>query len=585
MDPMKLGSDILVLLPVLLPMLSAALSVVLWRSRIAQRIIGVAGTFALLAAGIVLLMYIWQAGNATGEFDPVAAVVTMEFSGFVPPFGIVLVGDLLSAIMVVMTGIMGLTVVIYSLATTGEGYEKFGYYPLMQLLHAGVAGAFLTGDIFNLYVWFEVMLVASFALLVLGGKRAQMEGAVKYVTINLVSSMILLTAIVLTYGLVGTLNMAHIAQIFLDNADEPMIMVLASMFIIAFGIKAGSFPMFFWLPASYHTPPVAVSALFAGLLTKVGAYALFRFFTLIFSPELANDGVFDAQFIHGTIMVLGGLTMITGVLGAAAQFEFRRILSIHIISQIGYMLMAIGFLGFTQTTDAIPVEVGQLAIAGGIYYIVHNIIVKTNLFLVSGVVFNKLGSYQLKQLGGIYRRKPFLAALFFIPALSLAGLPPLSGFFAKFSVIRAGLETVQGLLGVGETTALYLVIGVVALALITGLLTLYSMVKIWMYAFWRPAPEDNPNVHKLEEPDDADTWVMYTPIILLLICTVVMGVYSQPFFEVMMGAGEQMINPHYYIEAVGLHDQIYHSIQGEVPAEALEELGEWDADDLEICKE
>ena len=548
---MELDSEILVLLPVLLPMLAAATSVVLWRSPIAQRIIGVGGTLALLVASIVLLMTTREQG-----------IITMEMSGFVAPFGIVLVSDLFAAIMVVMTGIMGFTVVIYSLATAGEGYERFGYYPLMHLLHAGVAGAFLTGDIFNLYVWFEVMLVASFALLVLGGKRAQMEGAVKYVTINLVSSMILLTAIGLTYGLVGTLNMADIAQIFhyemTEGGQSSLVMVVAAMFMVAFGIKAGSFPLFFWLPASYHTPPVAVSALFAGLLTKVGAYALFRFFTLIFNPELAP--AFDAEFIYGVLMWAGAITMITGVLGAAAQFEFRRILSIHIISQIGYMLMALGLLGFTETNPDIPAEVGQLAVAGGIYYIVHNIIVKTNLFLVSGVVFKRLGSYKLKKLGGIYRKEPFLALLFFIPALSLAGLPPLSGFFAKFAVIRAGLEAYQGV--------------VVAFALVTGALTLYSMVKIWMYAFWRPTPEDNPNAENLGEPYDADTWVMLTPVILLVICTLVLGMYSEPFFELMLDAADQMLNPEVYIEAVNLHDEIEHAIEGTPPEFNPEQGGE-----------
>ena len=531
--------ELLVLFPVLLPLLSAALSVMSWRSPLAQRVIGVVGTAALLASGIWLLLETWEHGY-----------ITMNFSGFAPPFGIVLVADLLSAIMILMTGIMGFTVVLYSLVTAGEGYERFGYYPLMHLLHAGVAGAFLTGDIFNLYVWFEVMLVASFALLVLGGSRAQMEGAVKYVTINLVSSMILLTAIGLTYGLVGSLNMAHIAEIFqyeMQHGDQsPMIIVLAMMYMVAFGIKAGSFPMFFWLPASYHTPPVAVSALFAGLLTKVGAYALFRFFTLIFAPNPELMPGFDFQFTHSVLMWAGAITMLTGVLGAAAQFEFRRILSIHIISQIGYMLMALGLLGITQSNPDIPEEVGVLAVAGGIFYIVHNIVVKTNLFLVSGVVYRILGTYQLKKLGGIYKHKPFLALLFFVPALSLAGLPPLSGFFAKFAVIRAGLEAYQGI--------------IVAFALVTGALTLYSMVKIWMYAFWSPEPEDNPNVHKLKEGTDADTWVMYTPIILLAICTVVLGVWAQPFFELCMAAAEQMLNPTEYIEALDLQDQITHVI-------------------------
>ncbi len=525
-----MNTELLVLLPVLLPMMAAALSVVMWRSPLAQRVIGVGATLALLVVGIVLLMVTWDQG-----------IITMEMSGFAPPFGIVLVSDLLSAMMVLMTGIMGFTVVVYSLATATEDYERFGYYPLMHLLHAGVAGAFLTGDIFNLYVWFEVMLVASFALLILGGKRSQMEGAVKYVTINLVSSMIFLTAIGLTYGLVGSLNMAHIAEV-LQGSESPMVTVVASMYLVAFAIKAGSFPLFFWLPASYHTPPVAVSALFAGLLTKVGAYALFRFFTLIFTQ--------DVEFTHNILLWAGAITMITGVLGAAAQFEFRRILSIHIISQIGYMLMALGLLA----NPDLPAEVGQLAIAGGIFYIIHNIIVKTNLFLISGVVYRLMGTYKLKKLGGIYRKKPFLALLFFVPALSLGGLPPLSGFFAKFAVIRAGLEAMEWY--------------VVALALVTGLLTLYSMVKIWLYAFWRPAPDDQPNAHRLDEPNTPDIWVMYFPIILLGISTVVLGVYSEPFFELTLASAEQLLNPSEYIEAVGLESEIQHAI------ESIDEGGE-----------
>ena len=514
--------DLLVLLPVLMPMMAAALSVVFWRAPLAQRVIGVAATTGLLAVSIWLLVATRREG-----------IITMEMSGFAPPFGIVLVSDLLSAIMVLMVGIMGFTVVIYSLATTGEDYERFGYYPLMHLLHAGVAGAFLTGDIFNLYVWFEVMLVASFALLILGGKRAQMEGAVKYVTINLVSSMILLTAIGLTYGMAGTLNMAHIAVVF-QTTDSPMVTVVAMMYMVAFGIKAGSFPLFFWLPASYHTPPVAVSALFAGLLTKVGAYALFRTFTLIFTQDVA--------YTHNILLWAGAITMITGVLGAAAQFEFRRILSIHIISQIGYMLMALGLLASPDISD----EVAHLAIAGGIFYIIHNIIVKTNLFLVSGVVYRLLGSYQLKELGGLYRHKPFLAFLFFVPALSLAGLPPLSGFFAKFAVIWAGLEAYQW--------------WVVGLGLLTGSLTLYSMVKIWMYAFWSPIADDHPRRHRLDEPIDGDTMVMYFPIILLVISTVVLGVWAEPFFELCLASAGQLLDPSQYIEAVGLQDEITHVI-------------------------
>ncbi len=240
---------------------------------------------------------------------------------------------MLSAVMIVLTALIGLAIAIYSLASTGPDHEKFGYYPLMHLLLAGVAGAFLTGDIFNLYVWFEVMLVASFALLILGGEKAQMEGAIKYVTLNLLASVIFLTAIGLLYGMVGTLNMADIALRLREAEHQGMVEVLAVMFMLAFGIKAAAFPLFFWLPASYHTPPVAVSALFAGLLTKVGVYSLFRVFTLMFDETL--------DYTQDLLLWGAAFTMVTGVLGAAAQYEFRRILSFHIVSQIGYMILGL----------------------------------------------------------------------------------------------------------------------------------------------------------------------------------------------------------------------------------------------------
>jgi len=258
-------------LPILIPLFAGALSLACWRSIRLQRLIAVIATGLLLAVSIWLLMLTMEHG-----------FLVVEMGSWPAPFSIVFVADVLSAIMIVLTGLIGLAIAIYSLASIPNGHQRFGYFPLMHLLLAGVGGAFLTGDIFNLFVWFEVMLLASFALLTLGGERAQMEGAIKYVTLNLFSSAMFLSAVGLLYGMVGTLNMADIAQKVNSVEDPGMVTVVSMMFMISFGIKAAAFPLFFWLPASYHTPQVAVSALFAGLLTKVGVYALYRVFTLIF---------------------------------------------------------------------------------------------------------------------------------------------------------------------------------------------------------------------------------------------------------------------------------------------------------------
>ncbi|TVR57949.1 MAG: Na+/H+ antiporter subunit D [Candidatus Competibacteraceae bacterium] len=499
-----------VALPILIPLLFGAVSLAFWRSQRVQRWLGVIGTGALLWSSIVLL-------DATRR----DGYLIMHMGDWAGPFGIVLVSDLFGAIMVVLAAITGFATALYSLASVPRELEKFGYYPLMHLLLAGVCGAFLTGDIFNLYVWFEVLLVASFALLILGGERAQMEGAIKYVTLNLLSSVLFLSAVGLLYGLTGTLNMADIAWKLgqIDDEQAGLVTVISILFMVSFGIKAAAFPLFFWLPASYHTPQVAVSALFAGLLTKVGVYALFRVFTLIFTQEV--------EFTHTLLLWMAGLTMLTGVLGAAAQFEFRRILSFHIISQIGYMILGLAL--FTP-----------LALVGGVFYIMHHIIVKANLFLVSGLVYRLRGSYELKELGGLYRDMPWVGILFLIPALSLAGLPPLSGFFAKFILIRAGLET-------GAWVA-------VGVALLVGLLTLYSMIKIWGEVFWKAAPagESAPETveRRSERSRGRDLYFFYLPIAGLAVLTLIIGLSAQPIYVLAETAAGQLLDPAGYIEAV-----------------------------------
>lgn len=494
----------LLVLPILIPLTTAALSLLAWRQMYVQRFLGVLGATALLGAAIALFIAVWNQG-----------ILVVQIGGWIAPFGITLVADLFSAIMVALAGLMGFAVAIYSVATIGSRREVFGYYLLLHILLMGVCGAFLTGDLFNLYVWFEVMLMASFVLMVLGSERAQIEGALKYVTLNLLSSAVFLAAVGILYGTVGTLNMADLAVKLRESAHPGLMTTLAMLFLIAFGIKAAIFPLFFWLPASYHTPPVAVSAIFAGLLTKVGVYALIRVFTLLF--------VQDVGYTHSLILIIAALTMVTGVLGAAAQNEFRRILSFHIISQIGYMIMGLGL--FTP-----------LGLAGSVFYIMHHIIVKTNLFLVSGVAHQLGGSFELKKLGGLYASHPFIALLFLIPAFALAGVPPLSGFFAKLALAQAGIAAEQ--------------YAIVATALVVGLLTLFSMTKIWAEVFWKARPESIETAGEKKGYTLPLTETEILPIVLLAALTVVIGLAAEPIFVVATRAAEQLLNPSEYIQAV-----------------------------------
>ena len=492
--------DILVLLPIIIPFFTAILAILSWNNRHLKRAIGITGTILLLAASIALFVLVRQEG-----------IQIVQVGNWQAPFGITLVADLFSSIMVLLAGLMGFVVGLYSVVNIDSERQSLGFYPLYHVLLMGVCGSFLTGDLFNMYVWFEVMLISSFVLMALGSERRQLEGAFKYVTLNLMASAVFLAALGILYGTAGTLNMADLS-VRLYEAPTGLVTTLAMMFLIAFGIKAALVPLFNWLPAAYHTPPTAVSAIFAGLLTKVGVYAIIRTYTLIF--------VQDQEYSHLIILVMAGLTMVVGVFGAASQFHFRRILSFHITSQIGYMIMGLAL--FTP-----------LALAGAIFYIIHHIIVKTNLFLISGVTSWIGGSYQLKKLGGFYKMMPLFSLLFLIPALSLAGIPPLSGFWAKFTLIRAGLEEESYL--------------IVAIALFVSLLTLYSMIKIWIYAFWdkQPAEMERPL------PTGKGQWFFrLAPITILAVCTIVISLAAQPIFDISMDAANQLLDPSIYVQSV-----------------------------------
>ena len=488
----------LVVLPVLVPLATAIACLALRPWRTAVRATSVLGALAHLAVAAALLARVDGSG-----------IQVMQMGAWPAPFGISLVADLLAAIMVLLTGITAVAVAVYSLGSIDAARERHSYHPLFHVLLMGVSMAFLTGDLFNLYVAFEVMLMASFVLLALGGERAQLEGAVKYVTLNLLSSAMFLAAVGVIYGVAGTLNMADLALAVERGTAPGVITTLACLFLVAFGIKAAVFPLFFWLPASYHTPPVAVSAIFAGLLTKVGVYALLRAFTLVFTG--------DTALTHGFILVVAVLTMATGVLGAAAQFEFRRVLSFHIVSQIGYMVLGLGL--FTP-----------LALAGTVFYLMHHIVVKTNLFLIGGIVKHLGGTLDLAALGGLYRRRPGLALLFLVPAFSLAGIPPLSGFWGKLVLVKGGIEAGQ--------------YAVTAVALAVSLLTLFSMTKLWNEAFWKEPPEGRA-VSVAPVP-----WTLLGPVVALAAITVAVGVGAGPVFDLASRAAAQLADPSQYVRAV-----------------------------------
>jgi multicomponent Na+:H+ antiporter subunit D len=500
----------LIALPILIPLAASALCILFWGRVKLHRAISVTAMLAHVAVSIVLLLEVRSSG-----------VLRLDVGGWTAPIGITLVADLLACLMTLLTAIVGLAAVVTSCFSTDDERARMGHFPLTLAMLGAVCGAFLTGDLFNLYVWFELLLLSSFVLLTLGGERAQLEGAIKYVTLNLISSILFLTSIGLIYGITGTLNMADLA-VRLDGLDPKMATMLAAPLLIGFAIKGGVFPFFFWLPASYHTPPPVVSALFAGLLTKVGVYAIVRSCTLLFDQEWALLG--------DVVLVFAGLTMVTGVIGAIAQTDMRRILAFHIVSQIGYMLMGLGIM-MSAIARGVPQEVAVLALTGTIFYILHHIIVKTNLFLVTGVIVHEYGTSELAAVDGVVKTRPTVAALFLISALSLAGIPILSGFWAKLALVRGGLE-------VGAYA-------IVSISLIVSLLTLFSMMKIWTQGFWGEASPlgDNPL-------SPARARGLLLPIACLTVLTTVIGLGAAPVFDFASETASQLLDRETYINAV-----------------------------------
>ena len=492
---------LLLTLPIAIPLVFAVLAILLRGSKPAQIRLALTGAAGLLVVAILLTVTVNRHG-----------IQATQFGNWPAPFGISFVADHLSSAMVLISALLGLACLVYSIGEIDQQRVSFGFFPLILVLQGSVNGAFLTGDLFNLYVWFEVLLITSFVLLTLGNERTQTKGALPYITLHLFSSAIFLAAVGTIYGMTGSLNMAELAR----RAGTPELASAltpgAILLFCALGTKAAVFPLFFWLPEAYPTPPVSVSAIFAGLLTKVGIYALLRIFTLIF--------VHDTAYAHGILLALSGITMITGVLGAAAQNEFRRILSFHIISQIGYMIMGLALFS-------------PLALSGTLFFVIHNIIVKSNLFLISGVTYRLRGSFELNSLGGLYRSHPALSVLFLISAFSLAGLPPLSGFWGKLLLAKAGFDSGQ-----------YLIISV---SLVVSLLTLFSMLKIWIQAFWKPITSHlGSALRHTHQP----LYLYLLPITGLAILTMGLGLFPSSLIAFANRAGAELHNPAAYIQAV-----------------------------------
>lgn len=500
-------------LPVAIPLIFGALGMLFQsvrptrRVRIQQTFTGI-GLGANLAMALIFLSFTLSGGR-----------MAYQMGLWPAPFGISVYLDALTAIMLTMVGLLSVVIFPFALATMDAERTRAGFFPLMLFLLMGANGAFITGDLFNLYVFYEVLLMSSFVMLTLGGTPSQINGGIRYVVLNLMGSMMLLLAAGITYGTLGTLNMAHIA-VRMGQAPYLVQAVIAGLLLIAFGAKAATFPLFFWLPSSYHTPHPVVTAIFSGVLTKIGMYSMFRTFPLFF-PWLLNDW-------QPMLMTVAGLTMVIGVLGAFAQPTIRRLLSFHIISQIGYMVMG---LAVAMTPNEFGVGFG-LALA--ILFLMHNQLVKTALLLGGGAVELEMGTGKLNELGGLVKKMPVQATLFLIAAFSLAGFPPTSGFIGKLGLLEVTFSAGQWVIA--------------AVSVVVSLLTTMSMIRLWQYVFWGKPHWAPPN-HNGRAPHNA--MLMTTgPVAILVALSLLIGVAAQPALDMVQIAASQAIDRVGYVQVV-----------------------------------
>jgi multicomponent Na+:H+ antiporter subunit D len=510
----------LVPLVVLIPLLGAAVALITGRRPRAQATVTVIALSATLVDAALVL----------GAVDAGGTIV-VEVGGWAAPWGIALVVDRLSALMVLVSAAVLLAVLVY---TIGQGLADGDdetpvsiYNPTYLVMAAGVFVAFIAGDLFNLYVGFEILLAASYVLLTLGGTRARIRAGITYIVVSLLSSLLFLASIAMIYGAVGTVNIAQIAQR-MHQVPPDVQMIIQVMLLIAFGIKAAVFPLSFWLPDSYPTAPAPVTAVFAGLLTKVGVYAILRTETVIF-PDDALSGV---------LMIVALLTLVIGVLGAVAQADIKRMLSFTLLSHIGYMIFGIAL--------------GTVAgVAAAIYYIIHHILVQTTLFLATGLVERIGGNTSINRLAGLLKLSPVVGVLFFIPALNLGGIPPFSGFIGKLGLFIAGAE-----LG---TPLAYILI---AAGAVTSLLTLYALMRAWNMAFWRSSDEakdDSSSVteHLAEAPGGVQTItkrsvpkLMTRATAAMVLLSLALTFFAGPLFAISTRAAQDVVGSDAYVHAV-----------------------------------
>ncbi len=483
--------------PIIIPFFFAILLIFFQRKVYVQRVLTLSALGASAICAFLLLLQVEREG-----------IQTVTFGNWPAPFGITMVADSMSSLLVLTTAVLVFFIVWYGFGIIGKAREQHFYYPGILMITTGVSGAFTTGDIFNLFVFFEVLLIASYLLIVLGGERLQLRESFKYILVNVISSALFVITVAFLYSVVGTLNMADISEKIKTINQPGIVTTIAVLFLMVFGLKAAIFPLYFWLPSSYAAAPIPVLALFGALLTKVGIYAITRTYTLFFVHELS--------YTHELLMILSIITVVIGSIGALAHFNVKQIIIYNIVIAVGVILFAVA-------------QLNEVALMGAMFYLIHDMIIKAALFMLIGIIIYITGTSNLRKMGGLMHTHPALGWFYLIAALGLVGIPPLSGFVGKLLILQGGFAADN-------------IIGTIII-LASSLVVLLSAIRIFIYAFWGGS-------QPIQQVDKASYVKLLIPTAIVVLLSILYGVGAEWIMPFMEDAANVLANPSIYVEAV-----------------------------------